>query len=119
MEVKAHGPAAEITQLAELSYGLLRNKLLPPGGISQEGAFTALLYKQAHFYGGDGFVAAVSREAPLVLEFLGDPDRIPGFLQRLQMQKASVRIPGGSATTVYLDLTGQEQLPSYFGLPMD
>ena len=119
LEFTAGNPEVRVTELAELSYGLLRNKLLPPGGISQEGAFTALLQKQAYFYGGDGFVATVSREAPFILEFLGDQEKIPGLLQRLQIEQASVRIPGGSATTVYLDLTGQEQLPSYFGLPMD
>ena len=115
----ADGAAVPVTTLAELAYGQARKKLLPQGGITQEGAFAALLQKQAVCYGGDGFVAAVSREYPFVLEFLGDQSKIPGFLKSIQIDRAEVRIPGGEKTAVFLDFTGQQQLPTYFGLPLD
>ncbi len=119
VEFTAQDPAAEVTELAELAYSMLRSKLLPPGGIIQEGAFTVMLQKQAVCYGGDGFVAVVSREAPFILEFLGDQSKIPGLLKALQLERAKVRLPGGPTTTVYLDFKGSQQLPTYFGLPMD
>ena len=115
----AQAPAVEFTELAELSYGMKRNQLLPAGGITQEGPFVSLLQTQAHCYAGQGFVAAVSCEAPLVLEFLGDQSKISGLLQALGLDKAEVRVPGGLPSTVYYDFAGCEQLPSYFGLPMD
>lgn len=109
-----------ITELAELAYGMLRRKYLPPGGVVQEGALITLLQSQAICYGGEGFVAAVSREDhPVVLEFLGEEDKIPGFLKTLHLNRAIVRLPGGSPTAVYLDFSGQGNVPSYFGLPMD
>lgn len=115
----AQDPAVPATELAELAYSLARRKLLPAGGITQEGAFTAMLQKQAVCYGGEGFVAAVSREEPFVLEFLGDANKIPGFLKGLHLDRATVRLPGDSVTSVYLDFSGSGELPAYFGLPMD
>ena len=118
-EFTASQKAEPVTELAELAYAMARKKLLPAGGIVQEGAFVSLLQRQAVCYGGDGFVAAVSKEAPVVLEFLGDWNKIPGFLKTLRLDRAKVRMPGGLATAVYLDFFGGEEMPSYFGLPMD
>ena len=119
VEVAAGDPAVPVTELAELAYGLLRKKYLPSGGVTQEGAFARMLQEQAICYGGEDFVAAVSKEDAFVLEFLGNEIKIPGFLKTLGYEQAAVRLPGDGATAVYLDLTGQNQCPSYFGLPMD
>lgn len=118
-EYAAQDPAQSITQLPPLAYELARRTLLPAGGITQEGAFTVMLQKYARCYGGDGFVATLSCEEPFVLEFLGDERKIPGFLKSLQIERAMVRLPGGQPTAVYLDFAGGEELPAYFGLPMD
>lgn len=118
-EFTAQDPAEGITELPPLAYELARKRLLPAGGIAQEGAFIAMLQKYAVCYGGDGFVATVSRDEPFVMEFLGDTNKIPGLLQALQLDRANVRLPGGPATAVYLDFAGEEELPAYFGLPMD
>lgn len=118
-EFTAKDPAQSVTKLPPLAYELARRTLLPAGGITQEGAFTAMLQKYAICYGGDGFVATVSMEEPFVLEFLGDERKIPGFLKTLQIERAKVRLPGGQPTAVYLDFVGKEELPTYLGLPMD
>ena len=110
-------PSAAVT-LGELSYEQSRQQFLPINAICQEGAFTKMLHTQAEFYGCNHFVAAVSREEPRILEFLGDEKYIPGFLNQLNIKKAAVRLPGGEETAVYLSFTGEE-LPAYFGLPMD
>ena len=119
MEASASDVAVSVFQLGCLGYEQSRRQLLPDNGVLQEGAFTALLATQADFYGGDGFVAAVSKEQPMVLEFLGDERKIPGLLAALQWQSGEVRLPGGEATGVYLDFSGDSALPDYFGLPMD
>lgn len=106
-------------QLGELGYEQARRTLLPESGISQEGAFTAFLHTQADFYGGDGFVAAVSRENRAVVEYLGDHQMLPGFLKEIEVENAAVRLPGGAPNAVYLDFFGSGEIPTYFGLPMD
>lgn len=110
-------PAAA-SQLGELGYEQARDRLLPPDAIRQEGAFTQMLHTQAEFYGGETFAAAVSRKEACIYEFLGDERYIPGLLKQLNIKKAAVRLPGGEKTAVYLSFSGEE-LPTYFGLPMD
>lgn len=106
-------------ELGALGYEQKRRSLLPEGGIAQEGALTEFLQTQAVLWGGDGFVAAVSRQEPVVLEFLGDTQLLPGLLQTWQLPKASVRLPGGTATSMYFSFHGETETPAYFGLPMD
>ena len=118
-EFTAKDPAQGATEWRPWADELARRTPLPAGGITQEGAFTMMLQKYAFCYGGDGFVATVSRDEPFVMEFLGDTNKIPGLLQALQLDRANVRLPGGPATAVYLDFAGKEELPAYFGLPMD
>lgn len=115
----AGGEALPFVVLGELGYEQARRKLLPEGGIIQEGVFTRLLNTQAELYGGQGYAAAVSRQGGHILEFLGDPARIPGFLKALGTEKATVRTPIGDKTAVYLDFFGREALPAYFGIPLD
>lgn len=110
-------PAAAI-QLGDLGYEQARDRLLPDNAIRQEGVFTKTLHTQAEFYGCEDFVAAVSREEPRIYEFLGDIRYIPGLLSQLNIKKAAVRLPGGEPTAVYLSFSG-EDIPGYFGLPMD
>lgn len=111
--------AAICCKLGKLGYEQARKKHLPENSVLQEGAFTELFDTQAEFYGGEGFVAAVSRQEPIVLEYLGDESKIPGLLAGLKMESAYVRLPGGDPTTVYMDFAGNPETPSYFGLPMD
>lgn len=111
--------AVDCSQLGCLGYEQKRRQLLPPGGITQEGAMTEFLQTQAELWGGDGFVAALSRQEPMVLEFLGDVQKLPGFLRARNLPKATVRLPGETASSMYLRLDGKPETPAYFGLPMD
>ncbi len=115
----AREPAVAVMELPRLSYEQSRRKFLPSGGITQEGAFTDMLQKQAICYGAEDFVATVSREEPVILEFLGNRSKLPGLLKTLGFEQAAVRLPGGQPTAMYLDFAGEEALPTYFGLPMD
>lgn len=110
---------AEITELGALGYEQLRRQFLPKDGITQEGAMTEFLRSQAALYGGDGFVAAVSREENRILEFLGEETMIPKLLAAIKMPEATVRTPGKTPHAVYLDFAGRDMVPAYFGLPMD
>lgn len=119
LQVLAAENPVRVSKLGVLGYEQTRRQMLPDSGVLQEGAFTALLDTQADFYSGDGFVAAVSETEPVILEYLGDESKIPGLLRALHWEQASVRLPGGEPTAVYMDFSGETALPSYFGLPMD
>lgn len=106
-------------QLGQLAYQQKRAELLPAGGVEQPGVLTQLLMTQATLYGGEDFVAAVSRWSESIVEFLGNREKIPGLLAALSMDQAAVTLPGGRETAMYLDFAGQAHCPAYFGLPMD
>lgn len=117
--VRASGAPVAGVRLGQLGYEQGRKALLPAGGIAQEGPLTELLQTQAELWGGEGFVAAVSRQLPVILEFLGDQTKLPGLLMALKLEEATVRLPGGVPASMYLSFDGDEELPAYFGLPMD
>ncbi len=108
----------DAVKLGDLGYEQARDVLLPPDAIRQEGAFTAMLHTQAEFYAGEDFVAAVSKESPMIYEFLGNTEQLPGLIRLLNLEKATVRLPGGQPTAVYLSFSGEE-IPTFFGLPLD
>lgn len=110
--------AADTVKLGDLGYEQARDILLPQDAIRQEGAFTAMLHTQTEFYAGEDYVAAVSKESPMIYEFLGNTQQIPGLLCLLDIKKATVRLPGGAPTAVYFSFSG-EDIPAYFGLPLD
>lgn len=119
LQFSAGQESVSASKLGQLGYEQARRQMLPSNSVLQEGTLTPFLHTQAEFYGGAGFVAAVSKEEPMVLEFLGDTGKIPGFLRFLQWEQAPVRLPGGAPTAVYMDFEGDTPLPYYFGLPMD
>lgn len=115
----AGGKPEPVQELGVLGYEQNRRALLPDGGVEQTGAVIRLLQRYAALYGGEDFVAAVSRQTPEVLEYLGDRAKLPGFLKALHMEQAQVRLPGPEPTAMYLDFAGNREVPTYFGLPMD
>lgn len=119
ISVRAGDTPAQITRYGELGYEQARRRFLPEGGVTQEGALTALLKTQAILCGNEQFVAAVDEEHETVVEFLGDEKQLPGLLRTFEMAQAQVRLPGDTPTAMYLSFTENPQLPSYFGLPMD
>lgn len=112
-------PALCIRQLGQLGYEQAKHALLPPDAVTQNGEMTVYLAETATLYGGDGFVAAVSREGAFVPEFVGDVGKIPGFLKAAGLNSATVRLPGDKKHAMYLDFSGSSKLPGYFGLTMD
>ncbi len=103
-------------------YARLRRDLLPPGGVMQEGESLAFLEAQAELYAGSGWIAAVQREdtALLVPELLGDSSAAPGILTALGVERGTFRTPGkGKPLAMWLPLTREAPVPTYFGLAFD
>ena len=118
-KIRSSAEPVSVAELGLLGYEQARKKLLPQNGICQAGALTEFLQTQAVLWGGDGFVAAVSRQSPVVLEFLGDTQKLPGLLRTWQLPQAKVRLVGEENTAMYLSFSGESEKPTYFGLPMD
>lgn len=113
------GPAVPLTQISSGEYGALRSKLLPPGGIRQEGENLALLDGLARLYRGEGFLAAVSRGDPFVMELLGDPSAAPGILGALGIPQARFRLPGTGKPFAMIRRFDGKAEPIWFGLAFD
>ncbi len=94
---------------------------LADGGLALQGPMLRFLYTQADFYAGEGFTAAVSREAPgYLLEYLGEEAELPGLICALGLEKALVRTPGkGRLSGMFRPLRPDAQCPTWLGFPLD
>lgn len=86
------GAPLPLRRLSISQYAALRRKLLPQGGVIQEGAALKLLEGYADFYATQNALCAVS--GGLVWELLGDKRDAPGILGALGIPEATVRTPG-------------------------
>jgi len=115
-------PAVPLRQVDALEYARLRQELLPQGGILQEGELLTLLDTLGEFYAGEGFLMAGTREVShwQTQEFLGNIRHAPGILNTLGLQTGHFRTPGnGRNNAMILPFSPMENLPTYFGLPLD
>ena len=118
-------PAGEeipIRQIDETEYAALRRKMLPPGGVIQEGENMTFLAGMAKFYKGENFIAAVTTDGEEIWcpEFLGDSGAVPGLVKTLGFPAGRARMPGKSRQfAMFRLLTKEGKKPDYFGLVFD
>ncbi len=115
------GTAVMAEKLTAESYAQMRRKMIPVGGVLQEGLFLPFLEENLDFYGGDGWLLAIGKEngkgfAP---EFLGDKTLLSGILKGLQYKEARVRSPGKTPFAMYRSADGENSLPGYFAFALD
>lgn len=111
-----------LRKVTPAEYASLRRKLLPKGGVLQEGENLDFLSAFAHFFAGHDFLAAVSMEGEKLYchELLGDADAAYGLVHALGFREGHFRIPGDDkAFAQFLSLTGDCVVPSYFGFAFD
>ena len=121
-ECTAAGTPVPMTKISKAEYARLRRRLMPHGGVIQEGPLLDLLAEFAVFYAGDGWTAAISTEEGQLRchELLGDFTVAPHILCALGVQKGTFRAPGSEKPfTMALGFTVNYTDPGYFGLPMD
>ena len=118
-------PAGEeipIRQIDEKEYAALRRKMLPHGGVIQEGENMTFLAGMAKFYKGENFIAAVTTDGEEIWcpEFLGDSNAVPGLVKMLDFPAGRARMPGKSRQFAMFRLLAKEgKNPDYFGLVFD
>lgn len=116
------GEAVPVRKIETEEYAVLRRKLLPAGGVIQEGENLRFLAAQAAFYAGENWLAAAAEVDGMLWcpEFLGDVSAAPGLVKALGYREGSFRMPGsGRPFAMFRPLTVDCPRPRYFGLAFD
>lgn len=103
-------------------FALRRRRLLPPGGVLQEGENLLLLLNTLQFYAGDGFLLAAWEEKGILhgVELLGNKRFAPGIVNALGCREGRFRCPGSARPfAMYLPLIPDGFCPGYFGFAFD
>jgi predicted N-acetyltransferase YhbS len=109
-----------LRQIGAEEYCRLRRQFLPERGVIQEGDGITFFQNIAHFYAGEDFLAAVSRDEPShIAELLGNPDAAPGILAALHLTKGNFRAPGEEKSFAMYYPMSDLPAPGYFGLAFD
>ena len=99
-----------------------RQSLAPAGTVLQEEENLRYLERQAAFYTGMGFLAAVHQEGEAVFcpEILGNPDMAPQLLRSLGASCGTFRCPGtGEDFAMFLPLCETALRPTHFAFAFD
>ena len=98
MRVRAAGPALPLKPVSPRRYGELRQGLLPPGGVRQEGVSLEFQASLARLYAGKDLLLTAARQedgAIQALELLcRDPiAAAPRILKALRAEEGVFRVP--------------------------
>ena len=114
----AAGAPIPLREVTPTEYAAARRKLLPANSVLQEHVTLDFLSTYAQLYTGPGIVlAAFPDDSELVVcELLGAPETAPSILATLGYPKGFFRAPGNQQPfAMYLSLTEDPSMPSYFG----
>ena len=103
-------------------YAALRRKLLPGGGVLQEGIQLPFLAAQAQLLAGPDFLLAawLDGDALQGMELLGNTAAAPGILRALGCERGRFQIPGTEKPFAMIHkLAENPVIPSYFGFSFD
>lgn len=119
-EDAAAGTPVLLRPVTQDEYAVLRRRLLPSGGLVQEGAALTFLETFAGFYAGDGFVLAASTDGDraIVHELLGEADSA-AITAALGVRTARLRKPGNGRPFAMCYPLKVAPVPAYLGLALD
>lgn len=121
-EVPAGDVPAAVTGIGAETFAERRRRMLPEGGVLQEGDTLRFLASQYHFWAGADWLAVGQvYDGKLVCqEFLGDRNAISGLVRALGASVGKVRMPGNTGHFAwFLPLRGGCDRPAYFALALD
>lgn len=113
---------AGMREIGAAEYACLRKKMLPAGGVLQEGELLAFLATQCRFWTGDGWLAVgqVLDGKLVCAEILGDRNAAAGLVRALGVPVGEFRAAGKSVPFAwYLPLKADCGRPAYFALALD
>lgn len=120
-EASAASDPLVLTELSKEEYAVRRRKMLPAGGVVQEGETLELLAGMGRFYAGaDVLLMAISTDAGLwVPELLGDRTKSGAVVAALGATHGKFRGPGeDTAFAMYCAFDGMPA-PNYLGFALD
>ncbi|MBQ7230082.1 MAG: GNAT family N-acetyltransferase [Oscillospiraceae bacterium] len=116
------GEAVPLRRIGAAEYAQRRRRLLPAGGVIQEGENLRFLATQASFYAGENWLAATAEVDGMLWcpELLGDAGAAAGLVKALGYREGSFRVPGnGRPFAMFRPLVVDCPVPRYFGLAFD
>ena len=118
----AEDPPASVHCVTQEEYAALRQRLLPKGGVIQEGENLTFLSAQAQLYAGENVLLAAYTENGILhaMELLGDTAAAPGIARALGFESVTYRAPGSQIPfAMWHPLIPHAQKPTYFGFAFD
>lgn len=115
------GDRLVLTEVSKDEYAARRRKMLPAGGVVQEGAGLELLARMGRFYAGDDvlLMAVTTEEGLWVPELLGDKTRAGAVVSALGAVRGKFRGPGKEKDfAMFCPLDGSPA-PTYLGFALD
>lgn len=110
---------ASLTSLSPEDYGILRRTFLPQNAVRQEGITLEFLHTFAEFYRSSDAILCVSREEPVIFEYLGNPHAAPGILAALGVQSAEIPTAGNDIPFTMFCPLNCTKIPGYLGISLE
>jgi len=122
LSCSAAGSPVDIRSIGPEEYASLRRRMLPEGGVIQEGNNLTFLAAQTQFFTGRDFLLSAWLEGNTLqgTELLGNAEAAPGILRALGCEKGTFQIPGTEKPFAMLHrLQAGAVIPNYFGFSFD
>lgn len=119
---EAGSSAVEIRNVGTEEYASLRKRLLPDGGVLQEGIQLPFLAAQAQLFAGADFLLAAYLDGETLrgMELLGNSEAAPGIVKALGCKQGVFQIPGDEHPFAMIHkLTENAVIPTYLGFSFD
>lgn len=116
---KAGTIPAEIKEVSPAEYGRLRPGYLPENGIVQAGVTLDFLSTFANFYASGDALLCVSRDEPMIFEYLGNPHSAPGILAALGIDQVQIPTVGNDIPFAMWRPLNCTKLPGYLGISLE
>ena len=122
LQFSATGEKISVNEISKEEFAAVRKKLLPENSVLQEKENLDFLHSYANFYKGEDFLAAAYKENDrlIVKEFLGNKEKMAALIKSMGCVEGVFRTPGATTPyAMYLPLTDDPIIPSYFGFSFD
>ena len=108
-----------VKEVTAAEYGCLRRDYLPAGGIIQEDLTLDFLHTFASFYASENAVFVLSHQDPVIFEFLGNTDSVPGILAALSISRAEISTIGNEIPFAMWHPLNCTKMPGYLGISLE
>ena len=108
-----------LTELTPEAYAAARCEILPRNMIDPDITMLALLSTYARFYAFSGGVFCVAAEEPVIFEYLGDSNFIPGVLAALNINNAEIPTFGNDIPFAMWHPLNCTKMPGYLGISLE